>query len=71
VAGETASKLFPFMINHNLELSLDRKSGDWSVNGTHDGFPSYEVMVDGKVIYDFYQGRDRELAGSGDVEVAQ
>ena len=47
--GETASRLFPFMINYDLDLRFNPRSGRWSVSGTHDGYPSYVVTVDGVV----------------------
>jgi hypothetical protein len=45
--GETASKLFPFMIDYDLRVTYDRASGGSSVFGNHDGYPSYVISVDG------------------------
>ena len=68
MSGETASKLFPLMINYDLGLSFEGSRG-WTVTGTHDGYPSYTVTADGTVIYDYHQGFIAELGGCCDVVV--
>jgi hypothetical protein len=69
MTGETASKLFPFMINYDLDVRFNPGSGRWSVSGTHDGYPSYVVTVDGVVIYNYQQGFIGQLLGCCDVQV--
>ena len=59
------------MINYDLNLRFNSSSGSWSVFGTHDGFPSYVVAVDGVVIYDYTQGSIGQLFGCCDVEVGR
>jgi RHS repeat-associated protein len=71
MTGETASKLFPFWINYDLDLRFDPRSGSWSVTGTHDGYPSYVVTADGVVVYEYQQGSIGELLGCCDVEVGR
>jgi hypothetical protein len=67
--GETASRLFPFMIDYDFTVTYDRASGYSSVYGTHDGFPSYVLSVDGQVIYNYQQGFIGQLLGCCDVTV--
>jgi hypothetical protein len=69
--GQTGSKLHPFMIDYDFRLTHNRTYATFSLGGTHDGYPSYVVSVNGVVIYDFPQGFIGELAGSGDVEVGR
>lgn len=40
-------------------------------NGCHDGYPSYNISVNGKSVYDYVQGVVLQLAGDGDVVVAK
>lgn len=49
-----------------------RASAEWKVlSAEKDGFPSYEVWVGGREVYDYQQGYVGQLAGSGDVSVNQ
>ena len=72
ITAETGSKLYWFgNINYDLDLRFDRRSGTWSVSGSHDGYPSYVVTADGVVIYDYQQGFIGELLGCCDVEAGR
>lgn len=37
-------------ITYNIGVTFD-SSGNPTLSGSHDAFPSYEVLVDGRVIY--------------------
>lgn len=69
MTGETASRLFPFMIDYDFLVTYDRASGLSKVSGTHDGYPSHVVSVDGQVIYDYQQEFIGQLLGCCDVTI--
>lgn len=70
MTGKTGSLfMFGIEINYDLSLRFNRTSGTWSVSGTHDGFPSYVVTVDGVMIYNHNQGSLSQLLGCCDAEV--
>ncbi|MET4726698.1 hypothetical protein ABIE09_000469 [Lysobacter enzymogenes] len=72
--GSTASGvgLMP-SIDYDLVFVLDLARRSIEIDGTHDGFPSYSVLVNGRKVYDFEQGHMAKswalLYGSGDVTV--
>ena len=72
--GQTASgvRIMPD-IDYRFTIVLDARKRRIHIQGTHDGFPSYSILVDGKSIYDFEQNLFVEsvtdLAGTGDVTV--
>lgn len=39
-------------INYTLKLTINRDSNTYTLTGTHDGFPAYEVYINGKRIYE-------------------
>jgi hypothetical protein len=67
--GETGSKFVPLNINYNFRVGYNPNTQSATVIGTHDGFPSYIVTVNGTQILNFQQtGGVLNLAGSGDVK---
>ena len=70
VKGETASAV-GFMPNINYEFSILLSSSPRlvTVTGSHDGYPSYNIAVNGKSVYDHVQGHLGELLGDSDVTV--
>ena len=44
--------LGPPAINYTLKLTIDRNNNTYSLEGTHDGFPAYEVYINGNRIYE-------------------
>jgi len=68
--GETGSKFVPLNINYNLTVGYNPNTQSAIVLGTHDGFPSYVVTVNGTQVLNFQQtGGVLNLAGSGGVTV--
>ena len=72
ITGETASpvQVLP-NINYSFQISIDRKTGNITLSGEHDGYPSYTVSVDGKQIYDHQQGKLYQLFGEVDTKVGE
>ncbi|MFT3669662.1 MAG: hypothetical protein QM795_14040 [Pseudoxanthomonas sp.] len=62
-------------IDYDLEFAIDLADRSIEVSGTHDGFPSYAVLVNGRVVYDFEQGHMLKswplLYGTSDVTVGK
>ena len=54
-----------------LRAALIRGLGASADRRAHDGYPSYVVIVDGVVIYNYQQGSIGQLLGCCDVEVGQ
>jgi hypothetical protein len=38
-------------ISYTITLSINSKTGTYTVTGSHDGFPAYEIYINGKRIY--------------------
>jgi hypothetical protein len=68
VSGETASAV-RVMPNINYGFTFEVSASEVTFSGAHDGYPSYNISVDGKSIYDYVQGYLWQLAGSADIEV--
>jgi hypothetical protein len=68
VKGETASAVVIMPnINYRFDMVLSpQKVTYW---GKHDGYPSYNIAVDHRSVYDYVQGFIGELAGDSDVTV--
>jgi hypothetical protein len=72
--GQTASGVY-FMpdIDYRLRLEVDAARRRIRIVGSHDGFPSYTVLVNGKAVYDYEQSHFvrsfDKLLGTSDVEV--
>ena len=56
-------------IDYSLTLSFDTAKHTIGVVGSHDGYPSYTILVGTKKVYDHEQGNLSELVGDGDVTV--
>lgn len=66
--GQTASRaLYVMAINYSFQFEVTQSSVSFS--GNHDGYPSYNIAVNGKVVYDYVQGHIGQLAGDSDVQV--
>ena len=69
VIGETATgvRVLP---NINYQFDFFKVSASTvSFCGNHDGYPSYNISVNGKSAYDFIQGFVWQLAGKSDINV--
>ena len=71
VSGQTASgvKIMP-NINYEFEIRLSLRPAIVSLNCRHDGFPSYNVAVNGSTVYDHVQQNIWQLMGDSDVVTA-
>lgn len=68
VSGETASGVH-VMPNINYGFNFEVSQDEIKFSGAHDGYPSYNISVDGKSVYDCVQGWIWQLAGDSDVKV--
>ena len=68
--GQTASAvhLMP-NINYNFNILLSLSPQLVTVTGNHDGYPSYNVSVERRSVYDYVQGHLGQLFGDSDVTV--
>ncbi|WP_221774377.1 DUF3238 domain-containing protein, partial [Puniceicoccus vermicola] len=39
-------------INYTLKVTIDRNNNTYTLEGTHDGFPAYEVYINGSRVYE-------------------
>lgn len=70
VKGETASAVgFMPNINYKFAILLSLSPRLVTVTGSHDGYPSYNIAVNGKSVYDYVQGHLGQLFGDSDVSV--
>ena len=74
ILGQTASGVMVMPdIDYQLRLSIDPRKRRVRILGSHDGFPSYSVLIDGKAVYDYEQNlfieAPAELMGSSDITV--
>jgi RHS repeat-associated protein len=74
VDSGTLSPWPPFNINYQFEISVD--GGNVSVEGSHDGFPSYEIWVyeegkDPRMVYGHRETNAMDLRGCCDTTVKQ
>ena len=68
--GQAASGVgFMPDIDYLLVLSFDVAARTVGIKGSHDGYPSYSILVNGVSAYDFEQGYVAELFGTSDVKV--
>lgn len=68
--GETATPVgFLPNINYHFKFIAYPSKRLITFNGCHDGYPSYNISVNGKSVYDCVQGVVVELFGSRDVKV--
>jgi hypothetical protein len=68
--GQTASAVGVMPnINYQFSIILTSNPKTVSIAGSHDGYPSYNVAVNGISVYDYVQGHLGELFGDSDVEV--
>lgn len=70
VKGETATavRVLP-NINYAFDIILYPTKKLISIDGAHDGYPSYNVAVNGKSVYDCVQGWVPQLLGDSDITV--
>ena len=70
VKGETASavRVMP-NINYEFTVLLTLSPRMVTFTGSHDGYPSYNIAVNGKSVYDCVQGHVGQLLGESDVTV--
>lgn len=69
--GQTASAVgFMPSINYALKILLTQSPKTITVTGTHDGYPSYNVALNGTSVYDYVQGHLGQLFGESDVTVS-
>lgn len=66
--GQTASAV-GFMPNINYTFYFHVTESQVLYSGSHDGYPSYKISVNGKPIYDHMQGWLGELFGDADIDV--
>lgn len=38
-------------IDYDIDVTIDRSAGTYSIVGIHDGFPAYEIYINGKRVY--------------------
>ena len=38
-------------ISYSITITIDKTLGTYSITGTHDGFPAYEIYINGKRVY--------------------
>jgi hypothetical protein len=69
--ADVASWFWPWNINYHIDIKYDNNTGNTSMSGTHDGYPSYEVYRNGDKIYDYHQGNILQLRGDGNVTIKQ
>lgn len=74
LSGQTASGVLVMPdIDYQLQISVDPRKRRVHITGSHDGFPSYSVLIDGKTVYDYEQNifieAPVELMGKSDVSV--
>lgn len=68
VSGETASSV-RIMPNINYQFDFEVSQAEVKFSGSHDGYPSYNIAVNGASAYDYIQGNLWQLAGTSDVTV--
>lgn len=68
VSGQTASGVV-FMPNINYEFDFEVSSSEVKFSGNHDGYPSYNLAVNGATAYDYLQGDLGQLVGKSDITV--
>jgi hypothetical protein len=68
VSGETASGVH-IMPNINYHFDFEVSPNKIKFSGAHDGYPSYNIAVNGRSIYDYPQGYIWELVGDSEVKV--
>lgn len=71
VRGQTASGvMFMPNIDYKFKLTVDDK-GKGTLTGCHDGYPSYDVVIEGKTVHNFKHGRMEliKLFGTCDIAV--
>lgn len=66
--GATASPV-GFMPNINYEFWFDLSPTKMWFWGSHDGYPSYNIAVNGNSKYDYVQGHLGQLMGDSDIQV--
>lgn len=65
ISGQTATGIGVMPnINYQFRFSISSKIGH--LTGKHDGYPSYNIAVNGKTVYDYKQGHVGQLLGSED-----
>jgi hypothetical protein len=69
MTGEVASWFMPVNINYDFSIVHDPSTGKTSINGSHDGYPSFEIYQDDRKLYDRRQGSLWNLVGSDDVKL--
>ena len=68
--GQTASgvRIVPDIdYKFNIQISLSPRL--IVIAGSHDGYPSYNIAVNGKSVYDYVQGHLGQLLGDSDVTI--
>jgi hypothetical protein len=68
VSGQTASAVH-VMPNINYQFEFEATPNKVVFRGSHDGYPSYRITINGNQAYDCVQGHLGELFGDSDVNV--
>lgn len=68
VLGETASGV-RVMPNINYSFDFEVSPTEVKFSGSHDGYPSYHIAINGRSAYDYIQGNLTQLFGTSDVTV--
>jgi hypothetical protein len=68
VSGETASgvRVLP---NINYQFDFEAEGNEVEFSGSHDGYPSYNIAVNGVSAYDYVQKNIWRLAGDSDIVI--
>lgn len=72
VKGQTASGVgFMPNIDYKFDIMVIQSAKEIIFSGSHDGYPSYNISVNGAMVYDYVQGWIGQLLGTSDVIVAR
>lgn len=39
-------------IDYTITITIDKAAGTYSIQGSHDGYPAYEIYINGKRVYE-------------------
>ena len=59
------------MPNINYDFDFEVSEKEITFSGSHDGYPSYNIAINGVSVYDYVQGHLGQLFGTSDVTVAR
>ena len=66
IDGTTGSKWFPANIDYSFDVVINENTGEVFLVGSHDGYPSYMIRLNGELIYDYQQDDIWDLFGDAD-----